>query len=131
MYLINISPNSALVEGRVIRLANEPKIASNNNVSLNEDSTGLYIQAPGIYKVKMLLTVISSSNGIGAALRADGSELTTTEATFEDGEMGELVIDYPIEIKHDDDGEHKALIQFYATFDATLLGGHVIVERVI
>lgn len=131
MYLIDISPNSALVEGRVIRLANEPKLATNANVELNEDSTGLLIKKPGVYEVKLVLTVVSESNGVGVALRADGNELTTTEATFEDGEIGELVIDYPIEVKHDDDGTHKALVQFHATFDATLLGGHVIVERVI
>lgn len=131
MYLIEISPNAALVQGRLIRLSNEPKLATNDNVELNDDSTGLILKRPGVYKVKLLLTVISGDNGIGAALRANGNELTTTEATFEDGEMGELVIDYPVNVLHDDDGEHQALIQFYATFDATLLGGHVIIERVI
>lgn len=131
MYLIDISPNAALVQGRVIRLGNEPKLATNDNVELNEDNTGLVIKKPGVYKVKLLLTVVSGDNGIGAALRANGDEITTTEATFEDGEMGELVIDYPINVLHDDDGTHQALIQFYATFDATLLSGHVMVERVI
>lgn len=131
MYLVEISPNSALVEGRPIRLANEPKLVTNDNVALNEDSTGLIIQAPGVYKVKTLLTVMSTSNGIGIALRADGTEVTTTEATFDDGEVGELVIDYPINVLHSEDGDHKVLVQIYAMFAGEIYGGHVIVERVI
>lgn len=131
MYLIEISPNAALVEGRKIRLANEPKLATNDNVELNDDSTGLIITKPGVYKIKLLLTVISGDNGIGAGLRANGNELTTTEATFEDGEMGEIIIDYPINVLHDGNGDNKVTIEFYASFDATLLGGHVMVERVI
>lgn len=131
MYLVEISPNSALIEGRPIRLANEPKLVTNDNVALNEDSTGLIIQAPGVYKVKTLLTVMSTSNGIGIALRADGTEVTTTEATFDDGEVGELVIDYPINVLHGEDGDHKVLVQIYAMFAGEIYGGHVIVERVI
>lgn len=131
MYLIDISSNAALVQNGIIRLANEPKLMTNDNVEVNEDSTGLIIKKPGVYKVKLQLTAISSSNGIGAALRVNGDEVTTTEATFEDGEMGELTIDYPVYVIHDEDSEHKALVQFYATFDAIVLGGHVIVEKVI
>ena len=131
MYLVEISPNSALIEGRPIRLANAPKLMTNNNVTLNEDCSGLIIQAPGVYKIKMLLTVLSTSNGIGVSLRVDGDEVTTTEATFDDGEVGELVIDYPINVLHDEDGGHKVLIELHAMFAGEIYGGHVIVERVI
>ena len=131
MYLIEISPNSTLIEGRPIRLANQPKLVTNGNVTLNEDSNGLIINAPGVYKIKMLLTVLSVSNGIGVSLRVNGDEVTTTEATFDDGEVGELVIDYPIDVKHDKDGEHKVLVELHAAFAGEIYGGHVIVERVI
>lgn len=132
MYLTEISSNSALVLNQPIVFASTPTLATNDNVSLNEDNNGLIINYPGVYKVRFQANMVSSTTDVGASLYADGEEVTMTriEIALAEGDSGEVVIEYPIEILPTEE-DKKALLQFVSTNAGTILSGYVSAERII
>lgn len=130
MFLTQIATGS-LTANQPIALNSQPELSTNGNVALNSANNGLVIKTPGIYKVKLQANLKSTGTAIGAALFADGTAVTATdvEITLASGDDGELVIEHPVEVVSAQ-SPSQALVQFYATQPATVIGGYVTVERV-
>lgn len=129
MFISNIT-SGTWTQNTPISLSTTGIINTNSNVKINDTATGVLINNPGWYRVRLQSVVTGTGTEAGVAIAKNGTSIPASQKVISVASGDEVSLDteYVVHVISAAESS-QALLQILPTTGATAVNGYLMIEK--